>query len=57
MNVHAEKLNFRSIDKNPGESLLDYESRLNSHSKSCSFQDYDRYAAHREMILIAVPQK
>ena len=33
VNVHAEQLNFRSIAINPGESLLDYESRLNSFSK------------------------
>ena len=33
VNVHAERLNFRSIGINPGESLLDYESRLNSFSK------------------------
>ena len=40
VNVHAELLNFRSIGINPGESLLDYESRLNSFSKSCEFQNY-----------------
>ena len=57
VNVHAERLNFRSIGINPGESLLDYESRLNSHSKSCSFPNYDRDAAHLKMILIAAPQK
>ena len=57
VNVHAEKLNFRSIGINPGESLLDYESRLNSFSKSCEFQNYDRDSAHLEMVLIAAPQK
>ena len=57
VNVHAEKLNFRSIGINPGESLLDYESQLNGHSKSCAFQNYDRDAAHLEMLLIAAPQK
>ena len=41
VNVHAERLNFRSIGINPGESLLHYESRLNSFSKSCAFQNYD----------------
>ena len=40
-----------------GESLLDYESRLNSFSKSCEFQNYDRDSAHLEMVLIAAPQK
>ena len=38
VNVHAERLNFRSIGINAGESLLDYESRLNSFSKSCEFK-------------------
>ena len=57
MNVHAERLNFRSIGINPGESLLDYESRLNSFSKSCAFQNYDRESAHLEMLLIIAPQK
>ena len=57
VNVHAERLNFRSIGINPGESLLDYESRLNSFSKSCAFQNYDRFAEHFEMLLIAAPQK
>ena len=57
VNVHAERLNFRSIGINPGESLLDYESRLNSFSKSCEFQNYDRDSAHLEMVLIAAPQK
>ena len=56
-NVHAERLNFRSIGINPGESLLDYESRLNSFSKSCEFQNYDRDSTHLEMVLIAAPQK
>ena len=56
VNVHAERLNFRSIGINPGESLLDYESRLNSFSKSCEFQNYDHDSAHLEMVLIAVPQ-
>ena len=55
VNVHAERLNFRSIGINPGESLLDYESRLNSFSKSCAFQNYDRDFAHLEMLLIAAP--
>ena len=50
VNVHAERLNFRSIGINPGESLLDYESRLNSFSKSCEFQNYDRDSAHLEML-------
>ena len=36
VNVHAERLNFRSIGINPGESLPDYESRRNSFSKSVS---------------------
>ena len=36
VNVHAERLNFRYIGINPGESLLDYESRLNSRSESCA---------------------
>ena len=57
VNVHGERLNFRSIGINPGESLLDYESRLNSFSKSCEFQNYDRDSAHLEMVLIAAPQK
>ena len=57
VNVHAEQLNFRSIGINPGESLLDYESRLNSFSKSCEFQNHDRDSAHLEMVLIAAPQK
>ena len=57
VNVHAERLNFRSIGINPGESLLDYESRLNSFSISCEFQNYDRDSAHLEMVLIAAPQK
>ena len=57
VNVHAERLNFRSIGINSGESLLDYESRLNSFSKSCEFQNYDRDSAHLEMVLIAAPQK
>ena len=57
VNAHAERLNFRSIGINSGESLLDYESRLNSFSKSCAFQNYDRDAAHLEMLLIAAPQK
>ena len=57
VNVHAERLNFRSIGIIPGESLLDYESRLNSFSKSCEFQNYDRDSAHLEMVLIAAPQK
>ena len=56
VNVHAERLNFRSIGINPGESLLDYESRLNSFSKSCEFQNFDRDSAHLEMVLIAVSQ-
>ena len=55
--MHAERFNFRSIGINPGESLLDYESRLNSFSKSCEFQNYDRDSAHLEMVLIAAPQK
>ena len=55
--MHAERLNFRSIGLNPGESLLDYESRLNSFSKFCEFQNYDRDSAHLEMVLIAAPQK
>ena len=55
--MHAERLNFRSIGINPGEMLLDYESRLNSFSKSCEFQNYDRDSAHLEMVLIAAPQK
>ena len=50
VNVHAERLNFRSIGINPGESLLDYESRLNSFSKSCAFQNYDRDSTHLEML-------
>ena len=37
--------------------MLDFECRLYSHRKSCSFQDYDRDAAHLEMSLIAAPQK
>ena len=57
VNVHAERLNFRPIGINPGESLLDYESRLNSFSKSCEFQNYDRDSAHLKMVLIAAPQK
>ena len=57
VNVHAERLNFRSIGINPGESLLDYESRLNSFNKSCAFQNYDRDSTHLEMLLIAAPQK
>ena len=57
VNVHAERLNFRSIGINPSEILLDYESRLNSFSKSCEFQNYDRDSAHLEMVLIAEPQK
>ena len=57
VNVHAKRLNFRSIGINPGESLLDYKSRLNSSSKSCEFQNYDRDSAHLEMVLIAAPQK
>ena len=55
--VHAERLNFRSIGINPGESLLDYESRLNSFSKSCEFQNYDRDSAHLEMVIIAAPKR
>ena len=55
--MHAERLNFRSIGIYPGESLLDYESRLNSFSKSCEFQNYDRDSAHLEMVLIAAQQK
>ena len=55
--MHAERLNFRSTGINPGESLLDYESRLNSFNKSCEFQNYDRDSAHLEMVLIAAPQK
>ena len=54
--VHAERLNFRSIGINTGERLVDYESRLNSFSKSCEFQNYDRDSAHLEMVLIAAPQ-
>ena len=50
VNVHAERLNFRSIGINPSESLLDCESRLNSFSKSCAFQNYDHVAAHLEML-------
>ena len=57
VNVHAERLNFLYIGINPGESLLDYESRLNSFSKSCEFENYDRDSAHLEMVLIAAPQK
>ena len=57
VNEHAERLSFRSIGINPGESLLDYESCLNSFSKSCAFQNYDRDSAHLEMLLIAAPQK
>ena len=57
VNGHAERLNFRSIGINPVESLLDYESRLNSFSKSCEFQNYDRDSVHLEMVLIAAPQK
>ena len=57
VNAHAERLNFRYIGINPGESLLDYECRLNGHSKSCAFQNYDRDATHLEMLLIAAPQK
>ena len=56
VNVHAERLKFRSIVINHGESVLDYECRLNNLSKYCSFQDYDRDAAHLEMVLIAAPQ-
>ena len=57
MNIHAERLIFRSIGINPGESLLDYESRLNSFSKSCAYLNYDRDSAHLEMLLLAAPQK
>ena len=57
MNVHAERLNFWSISIIPGDSLLDYERRLNSHSKSCEFQNYDRDSSHLEMLLIAAPKK
>ena len=57
VNVHSERLNFRSIGINTGESLLEYENRLNGHSKSCAFQNYDRDAAHLEMVLLAAPQK
>ena len=57
VDVHAERLNFRSIGINPGESLLDYENRLNSFSEFCEFQNYDRDSAHLEMLLIASPQK
>ena len=57
VNVHAERLNFRSIGINPGENLLDYKSRLNSFSKSCAFKNYDHDSAHIEMLLIAAPQK
>ena len=57
MNVHAERLNFRSIGIYPGKSLLDYESRLNSFNKSCAFQNYDRDSAHLELLLIAAPKK
>ena len=57
VNVHAEPLNFRSIGISTGECLLDYESRLNSFSKSCEFQNYDRDSAHLEMVAIAAPQK
>ena len=57
MNVHAERFNFRSIGINPSESLLDYESRLNSFSKSCAFQNCDRDSPHLEMLLISAPQK
>ena len=47
VNVHAERLNFRSIGINPGESLVDYESRPNSFiNKSCEFQNYGRDSAH-----------
>ena len=56
VNVHAKRLNFQSIGINPGESLLDYESHLNSFSKSCEFQNYDRDSTHLEMVLIAAPQ-
>ena len=53
VNLHAKRLNFRSIGINPGESLIDYEIRLKSHSKSCMFQNYDRDAPHLEMTLTA----
>ena len=55
--MHAERLNLSSIGINPGESLLDYESRLNSFNKSCEFQNYDRDSTHLEMVPIAAPQK
>ena len=45
VNVHAERLNFLSIGINPGESLLDYKSRLNSLSKSV-----------RSIITIVIPR-
>ena len=57
VNIYAERLNFLSIGINPGESLLNYESLLSSHSKSCEFQNYDRDAAHLETLLIAAPLK
>ena len=37
--------------------IVDYESRLNSFSKSCAFQNYGRDYTHFEMLLIAAPQK
>ena len=33
------------------------QSRLNSFSKSCEFQNYDHDSAHLEIVLIAAPQK
>ena len=58
VNVHGEIwLKFESIGIKPWWNLLDYECILNSNSKSCPFQNYDRDATHLEMILIAAPQK
>ena len=51
-NVLCERLNFRKVKMNPGESVNEFNLRLNGFSKNCNFDNYSRDLAHLDQILL-----
>lgn len=51
-NTVCERLNFRRVEILPGESVSEFNARLNGLSKHCDFDNYSRELAHLDQILL-----
>jgi len=56
-NILWERFNFKRVEILSGESISDFNARLNTFSKYCNFNQYSREAAHLDQIISNAPQK